>query len=556
MAFARLLLYFLALAGCLGIASFVMTLVWGPANQTGVSQLQRALRVVQSQATVTTQSSLSSAIAELEQITANECVILITGNVVDLGTDPTLCFFPVTKNCKHIIVRGVRTNVTTTTVEDNSTTVSPQGRNYHRLTLADPISQGQQFVENTRLDRVFATEDGASEGGVDVTVISSPRADNVEGAQGPYIAPIWRLNDTVTFFNVQTVISWSGALTFDIPFNEVVFENVIMRPTTEGSAMNTPDGATHHVRFHGCQLEAQSTSRFKPSYQGSYMMQGIKAIGMVPGAVFTGEERGRCLHMQSAWVTNATTYFSGDCSAFWLRSTYSPGDAIQVTYAASFTGSGIYIQNSTSSGFAVTKASNTYVDSIDVDIYSGFAGVLMGTNTQSAFYKVNVQCKGTCSSGISVFRGSKAELGSIVVDANLCLNLRPGSFVDLYLDAQFSGFNQPAMFAGIGTVLGLHFMTNFTVNMGSVASPVVACAGCQFFLYDASTSFHFSTMAGVPLFQCSQGGHLYGAFGGNIVNEGANPGDVLKCGANAISDWTAPEDDYTTGSSVKCTCSR
>ena len=121
-----------------GLVALSAAVGFGIINLNSISDVETGLDLVETpplldQVTVTVPvgGSIDDAIAQLTNITAKQCTIVIEGTL-DLGDDPIMCFFPIARQCKHIDVVGVRTDV----VQGEVTNIAVVGDRYQRYQVA------------------------------------------------------------------------------------------------------------------------------------------------------------------------------------------------------------------------------------------------------------------------------------------------------------------------------------------------------------------------------------------------------------------------------------
>lgn len=514
--------------------------------------------------------TLDRAITVMEQFSGLECIFSVTG-IVDLGANPTVCFFPLITRCKHIRVVGAETVVGSGTIDAPITKIAPGGRNWDRITDTSaaftPSAFVKAFIRNINQNRVYVVEDNAA------TTVDTI-AGTVQLGPPPLPTPpmpvpsteAWLNGQSFTVFTLATTITWTGDLVLDIPYNDVNVESIHFVPGSDQATLRSPDGPEHRVTFKGCQLDARSSDEFKPSYIGSMLLLGVYGEGTIAGAFFTSFQQGRCLISESLWVDQAAMFYTDVCQAVFLKSTASPDHGLILDNAANFRGLGIYIVEPMGNGIIISGGTAAIVNFLEVELTTGPGTVTVSVNAENSVVlgTMTLTCSGaSCFTGILVFRGSNAQLsGPAIISAPQAFNLQPRSSMDIIGNPTLSGFTAGTtpIAATQQSKLNLEFASGWTIDLDTpgIVAPVVVCTGCSMAMSGAAASYIWSTPAGTPLITATNGATLLGRFSGTLINNGGVATEVVMCGGNAITDWAVAENDFAlaAGTTQGVNCAR
>lgn len=580
----------LLVVGALSAAALVLAIVLGLSADPDVDTNSRELEELQNQTIVVMGSkivyvdaldgldtnngsleapvqTIPTALGLFSEVFADECIIRLAFNQsFDLGEDPTLNFHSVVRNCAVFVIEGAETELHSDTVTDVGIS-DPTGRRFNNLTVSSGAvteDYTSKFIRNTVEDRTFVVDSNDLEWIVSLSSTVQIQTD-IEGlptVPGMQDTTPWVENDTLTIFDVSSVITWTGRLGAQVPFGAVTFRSVVMRPQVEGDYMVAPPGAEHRVIFESSKLEVRSTSRPEPGYEGSYVMRAVYVEGKEANPIFTNNQPGRCLKMISVLVESSTTRLSGTCQALWFHTKNSPATAVNIADGTSFVGFGFHIENPTSSGAFLDRASSIFFEDLQIDKSTG-AGQTLIINSHLQVYVLSslIRCTDSCTIGVRLWRGSQSQLSNTAIEARQPVVMEHQSALSYWGSPKISGnFNGPVFNCKANTNLWFHFITSNSppsVITQTVNQPIIACDGCTVGWNQSPSSFQWSTPSGTPLIRATYGARVLGNFGPtDLVNQGATSTDVIKCGDNAISAWTASENDLGAGSPQNCLCTR
>jgi hypothetical protein len=524
--------------------------------------------------------TLVRAISVLAESSGPLAVIRVSAGTLDLGPNPRLQLGPLVDQYQALRVEGERQAVLQDTVAATAV-LNPLSTAWYQITgttggyVADAYAR--HFVSNDDMGRVYVVE---SNGGNTVNTIagtSLPAASQSVYLPLPVDDVPWNVGERFTLFRVgATVITWTGQLSLDIPYNTVTFDSVWLNPTAAGSRVRAPDGPQHRVVFDACVMTLQSSGGTLPSFIGSMLMRGVYATAAVPSATLTGWQRNRCLMTESLWVDNDTVLiYSGSCSAIWVKSTGRNGSyAMIVQVAAQFYGRSIEVTGHTLHGIVVDQASISVINGVRIvrNVGASVASHQMSTDTesQSLFANVDIECipQSLCTAALEVQEGTKVRMtGNMRLIANRLINVVAHGALDFYAIASWTiptgGFVGAPIGVGQGAMLSLLPISPMAISTVGSAFPIVSVSGGRVDFIGAAANFQWSTNSGVPLVSVVRGGVIttsngIGVNGMNVSNFNYGPTStgIIKCGANAISAWTVSENDYAAVGSQNCACSR
>lgn len=523
--------------------------------------------------------TMSRAIEVLAESRGGTAVIQMGGNVaLDLGANPTLNFGNIIGRYTNIIIQGERQAIVQDTVS-NITVVNPLSTAWYQImgTLGGyvPNAYEKHFISNDDMGRTYVVESNTGDTINTISGTSGVAASQDLPALIVDSVP-WKLGERFTLFTVgATVITWTGQLSLDIPYNVVTFSYIAMQPTVAGSRVRAPDGSNHRVVFEACVMTLQSSSSTLPSFMGSMLMRGIYATGAVPNAALTGLQRNRCLMTESLWVDNDTSLvYSGSCYAIWIKSTnFNGAFAFTVSTAAQFYGIGIEITGHSLSGLIVNSASILQIAGVRIVRNVGLTQtpyqIVADIETQSIFSNINIECipQTLCRSGVQIQEGNKARLGGHVrIIANQLIDIAAHGALDFYAISSLTGpsvFGGPPIVVGQGGFLSFAPVNVISISTVGTAFPVISVSRGRVDFVGAANLFQFSTNSGVPLVSAGRGSIVtasngIGVNGMNVsnFNYGPTSTDIIKCGANAISAWTVTETDFNAVGTQACICAR
>lgn len=509
--------------------------------------------------------TIPRAIVVMGQRNALQCIIQLEGTVdFDLGANPVLCFNPIHRTCKHITVQGTETTLVGPDTVQVITAISPLGRNWRRIEGAGAgyPALTKQYVRNHNQDRVYMIE---ASGGNTIDTIVGPiptSSFSVSLPPVPVLADPWTLGDTFTAFSISNLITWSGTLSLDIPYNKVTFMSVIFRGATD-SILRAPGGGGHNAIFKGCQLDAQSNDNNNPSYQGGILMQGVLCEGVNPGGVLMGVQSEGCVQMESVWLEAVTVrYSAGSCTAFWFNSVNSPADGV-FHISSKYVGIGFQIVEPALAAIQVIGVTKLFLNNFDIVQTTGGAvdAITMSSESSVLAGGFAIVCSGSCINGIHTRHGAHTEIigtppFTSSISAPTPLLTTDGGILDLEFAPTLLGFTGTPIVADAGSTVTMNPIVAFTVV--AAAFPVVSCDGCILNMVSSAASYVWSTSSG-PLIVATNGALIRGRFtGGPLVNGGAGAPDIVTCGGNAASTWAVAEDDFALAAGVKqgCNCAR
>lgn len=513
--------------------------------------------------------TLARAIDIMEQCSALECVFSIQ-NTIDLGANPTVCFFPLVTRCKHITLQGRKlgpggAGLPVSDVVMSITDIDPASRNWRRITGVAggyvPNAFQTFFVQNNVQNRIYVVDTNG------VTTVDTIAGPSIRGPASGSLPPVpvqpvpWTVGDSFTLFTVSDSITWTGALLLDVPYNTITFSSLIMAPTVTGSYLAAPDGIEHNVVFRGCRLNALSDNLLSPSYQGSLLLQGVYSAGTVPSAFFTGDQANRCIQMESFWADSAEIRMSGPCIAFFFKSSNSPSFGMIVT--GPFQGISMYFSE-TVGGISLSLqdgADAAFISSIKVERFvppNPHIGIQMTTSSNTFIASININCIAASSVGMRLLLEASTSMhgATNVINAPVPFQLGSSSILgldDVITGMTITGMTGPAFLVEQGSTLRLGPSGLLTVDMLAVTSPVFDVnTGGRLVLTNAIGNYALSSPANTPLVRAQNGASVNNAItGGALTNGGANPAHVLECGAHPIDPWDFS--DHDDPSNVECT---
>jgi len=504
----------------------------------------------------------------------------VSAGTLDLGPNPRLQLGPLVDQYQALRIEGERQAVLHDTVASVSVQ-NPLSTAWYQITgttggyVADAYAR--HFVSNDDMGRVYVVEANGANTVNTIAGTSLPAASQNVYLPLPVDDVPWNVGERFTLFRVgATVITWTGQLSLDIPYNTVTFDSVWLNPTAAGSRVRAPDGPQHRVVFDACVMTLQSAGGTLPSFVGSMLMRGVYATAAVPSATLTGWQRNRCLMTESLWVDNDTVLiYSGSCSAIWVKSTGRNGPyAMIVQVAAQFYGRSIEITGHTLRGIVIDQASISVINGVRIVRSVGAAPasyqISTDTESQSIFFNIDIECipPTLCPAALEVQEGTKVRMGgNLRIITTKLINVAAHGALDLYAITSWTiptgGFISAPITVGAGGLLSLTPSTPMAISTVGSAFPIVSVSGGRVDFIGAAANFQWSTNSGVPLVSVVRGGVIttsngVGVNGMNVsnFNYGPTSTDIIKCGANAISAWTVSENDYAAVGRQNCACSR
>ena len=128
-------------------------------NDTGLIDSSLVV-VVEPIHTISNVTNIQDALDSLKDILADQCILELSGTY-ELGDNPVLDFFPAVRNCKTLILRGVRENVISDTVASTEI-IEPATYSWTRIygTVGNYPNgtYAAKYIENTNQGRVYAID--------------------------------------------------------------------------------------------------------------------------------------------------------------------------------------------------------------------------------------------------------------------------------------------------------------------------------------------------------------------------------------------------------------
>lgn len=339
--------------------------------------------------TVGDHCTLDRAIAVLGTHKATRCIIQVEG-AINLGLNPSTCFFPVMERCKHVIIRGrIDNDVRTSAVASGA--FGPV-KTWVTLTVADTLgvnTYARGFVWNAERGKHYAVSTNAA---TTANVVSA--------------AADWSGSDDLTFFTLSSTIGWSGMWKLDIPFGFVRFETIYLEPRDRETYFSAVSESSHRVEFHGCMLGCASNE----CYAGSLTFQGCYVRELEADSFLLNPDFQQDVLIESLYVDESSLLLSGpskakDISLNGAVMNARAGDVTIINLLISLPPAGI--------AFNLYHTCNVIVTGLEISKASTAVSVFGGST--ATITDANIGCTGTClflgaSAGCTV-RGTVAITG-------------------------------------------------------------------------------------------------------------------------------------------------
>lgn len=300
----------------------------GEAKETPVKTLLRALRVFYDRS-------------------GRECIIQLHGSLPhNLGANTRLDFYPLVSYCQTIIVRGERNVVSNGTVQ--SVIVHGPKDNWRGIGIVETISGSPRFVQNIDQNRTFVIHSSTLSS--ILSIAGDTFVKTVAVIPYNYSSPLifgqsqnaWSVGEQYVAYNLKTRLTFTGGLHLDIPFGEVVFQDIQIT----GNTWHNPTGLPHKVVMTGCQFDVMQTIQDQDSSMyGSVMLQGVFVNGSgVEHSHFNRFEPNTCLSSESLFIHKSDiSYMGSSCHSFF---TYGQNMSNKINvYNANFYGFGIFLDS-------------------------------------------------------------------------------------------------------------------------------------------------------------------------------------------------------------------
>ena len=487
---------------------------------------------------------------------ANLCTIHIRGTL-DLGTDPVVCTFPLQRQCKHLIIKGGEYTALSSTVQSLGA-IEPNGQNWERVTAADSgfgtSTYQNQFIRNNEQNRVYMIDDN-TDTTLDVIITETDFATGTfpsipTPASKVSISP-FSGGDSFTTFTISDGITWTGSLVMDVPFNDVIFSQLVVTPATSASIMQLPDVGVPRVQLVACRIVVSSSSFNSGAISGSYVLKGVHITPNVPGATryFQSYQSSKFRLMESVTVDSTVNFaFQGGNEYYALGLQMKNARLIAAIEKMVLAGvlfkdaTFISIQlNSGSSTFSANKIASqsptstfSFIEAQDsVEVY--MRDFIINNPSAGSVFSLTSHSRVYLEGRMTITGGTRIAL--VTQGASLIIN--PTAFSNV-----FTVTNGPAFSVTQGDLYFGGTAGASTIDLSALAVPVVQLTQGNLFLSRVQT---WSTSAGVPLIEANGGSQAFRTVA--LTNNGA--GDVINCGTNPDVAWSTTISDAS--DNVFCT---
>ena len=501
-------------------------------------------------------ATIDGAIDVLAQrsVLTKDCTIRISGTI-NLGLDPIICTNSINHICKHIILTGGQYGlggVGTSPVDGTTSSVLNQGIEslLDRTTVVTTGTtygtdtyQGH-FVLNKEQNRVFIIESNTNTslqlvtsrpeftGGVLTPLYVPPGMDTFTPSQA------WGAFDSFTLFTVQDKLTWSNVLQFDMPYNQLRIENLIIDP--DYGYIQSSQTREPALIFRGVRMVTTEQSNNIGGIFGSFVLQGayVEESPFFINSDLVSDIVTGFVQLESVWLKNVGVGCGGEMRILGLK---MEGDSFKMRNCEAY-GKSIEIQ-----GGSIRATQNSRGHFVHVNIDTGSLTVSESSRFTIFYFqllggRIDVSGQSDFNVPIGSMSVSGGDNPALVVSGQSTARI----LVNVFIAA--APFNEHVFTATDGA--HLHIFSTFTtlVSTSSSAYSIFNCEKGATLHIDLGndTNSILSTPAGGALIRAGFGCTLFKEkFATNLINSGAVSTEVLKCGTNPTSDFSTSEQDLS-----------
>lgn len=484
--------------------------------------------------------SFQGAIDRLSVQFGEDAVIQIKGTI-DLGTDPHYDVFPAILNYERFRIQGERKNIHS----DRVSVIGNHGP--HDLWAAITLETGGLtvnayqffFVRNERSKKVYVVRSNTAS---TVSIVGQ--------------ATDFLLNDDLTMWTTDSVLTWAGDFNLDVPFGSVTFDTVAVSPAASGRLI-TAEGADHKVHFRTGHVAASSDTG---TLEGSYKLEAVYSPSVAGSTVrrFTSNmETNRCIDVSSLWLDASQINLSGDCIIRDVLATDAAQPSIDID-TGKLRSERLLIED-VSPTQSILVSETSVVEFVDTEVVatatgSGINIIDISGNSQVSISDIVMECSATASTGISVASSSTARVRNPeITGCSFSIQARENTQLNIVGTSLFNDFRTGAVRTRSGANLAW-IMSGGAGTSRCQSSTAIVCA-------DISTSsaiIQESTVGGL-LIEVDSGGHFLQmqnnarvqsniGGGGGPTTVGGN--DLFFC-SQSTTAW-GTQNDHADGSTQNC----
>lgn len=543
-----------------------MVVVWvnaGASGRDGNSGLSQSSPV----------KTIHRAMKVLEQFSALKGVIELDGTTThDLGTNPTLDFFPLISQYGNVLIRGRRTDVHTGTVTETTTSAESASSTDHFTRFTSDVVTEDDYathaIQNLNTQRFFAVESNTN-----VTV-------DVIGGQfiSQDFAVIWNVGDSFEMFKVSSCVTWTGHVTVLASFSRVWIEAVHFLPANNVSQFVTPKYRDDAMIFHACHFTVKNTVAYdygelseagfpldadtRPLVRGSVHLEGcfLNGVGTVNatniGAAFSTFEVDTKTVFLSVWSNATQMACTGMCTIVGYLGTSSPQIPI-LTSTGTFFGQGIKFRGTSlatgTSYLRVGTATSAKIRNIDLDVTGGLVGIFMDAHSFGEVSQVHVLAPTTVF-GVRFGEGTRYRLYNSSITSALPLSGQFLVSLDIYGHLNLTGTANGTPAIELARQCAFHFNIQASkINHTDRGVQILHVDGGSDVVFSSPASlFEWETASPFPLIKVA--GRSSVSVPTALVNLNVgNPNSTITCGANPMGPM-ATQTDFAVNVTQLCTC--
>lgn len=484
--------------------------------------------------------TIPAAILKFNDMSANECVVVLANGGYDLGEDPVLDLSVTVERCQKLVIRGPRQNVVTDTVAGLAT-IGPNFQNVTGTTGGyTPGLYEKRFVENANRSNIYVLRGNTAN--VLETIAGTVYYYNIPPVE--LAIDMWMIGDVYSLFTVSANITWDGEFTFIIPDSQefLWFENLIIGPNYNSRFVG-PDHHSTFVRFRGCSL---LTAELDPSvdegaWSGSMFLEGVHIDGEGHYG-FNQPQEGTSLNAVSLYM-EATIYTNNYGYFHFIYSDFS----FTVTFYGYGTSLRIYGYWTIGSHILLFGCTDARIDTYQADDVTGSGLIVQDSNVLANGIKVTKRagffprCVSVSHSRL-VVTGLECDTGS-----GLLVQSSDATISEVSLTGNAGA--TPLVDAVHGSIV--RFFTLTLVKTSGASAGIRIDSGSHVVVGDGDSTV--STSGGSNGIQMSNGAVL--STQADLTNAGAG-NDVDFCGLGVVAFPAANANDLAAGTPENCFINR
>ncbi len=513
--------------------------------------------------------TVQRAVDILEKYSAETGIIELDGTTThDLGTDPTLDFFPLIARYGTIVVRGRRSSSHTGTVNTTSLVDEAGSEQFIRVHSTNETEEvfSTHVIQNLNTSRFFAVETNDA-GTIDI----------VGGNYGTQdFAIIWHDGDAFEMFQVSTVVTWSGQWNNMASFSRVIMEAIHFLPLSNTSQLITPKYRDDAMVFRACHFTVANTATYsfaepseagfaseydpRPFFRGSLQLEGCFLNGIAtqtevaPASTFTTNQADTKVVLLSVYSNGTQISFSGIGVVIGYYGINQPTIPLLAS-TGTFYAQGIKFRgdvlHTTATLLRVGTSTSAKIRNVDINVAgTGVVGLFMDAHSFGEISHARVICPGIFHA-IRLGEVTHYRVYNVTTVAPVAISMQRLAKLDLYSTLNMTG-------VGTGTPL-IYTESQCEINFGSIQSfanhtgrgaPIVSIANSNIDMAYPTVSWY--TDLGFPLVLVADKSEL--RMRSDIFNlDPANVNGTVKCGANDIGLMTT-QTDYASNVTQLCLC--